>query len=217
MYEIIKITESEGIRVVSARELYEFLGGQERFSKWFARQLEWGFVEKVDFNPYQQVRVAQEGERENIEREITDYALTLDTAKEIAMLQKSEKGKKIRQYFIDIEKKYHGGNVRDLEAKIRFLEGRIMEIDTRNTLKENALKYDYPEEPIIYQHFRRPAWNEGEVMCPFDISQWIRQHSKDIIKPRRLSMILKMKLFQKVPFLNSQYGSKIGFRMEKVL
>jgi anti-repressor protein len=66
---------------------------------------EYGFAEGVDFNPLSFERVATEGGRE-VKREIIDHAIKVDMAKEIAMLQRTEKGKQARQYFIAIEKQY---------------------------------------------------------------------------------------------------------------
>jgi anti-repressor protein len=99
MNELIKIKERDGKQLVSARELYEFLGTTERFSKWFERFAEYGmFIENMDYTPYQMVH-PQNGQN------ITDYAIGLDMAKEISMLQRSEKGKEARIYFISCEKK----------------------------------------------------------------------------------------------------------------
>lgn len=95
--ELIKIQEKEGQQVVSARDLYEFLDVKERFSRFMERNLEYGFENGVDYTPYQIVHPSNQ-------QEIEDYALTLDCAKEISMVQRSEKGKQARQYFIECEK-----------------------------------------------------------------------------------------------------------------
>lgn len=97
MREIIKITEKDGNQVVSARELYEYLEINERFSRWFDRMCTYGLIENVDYTPYQNVHPLNN-------QEIFDYALTLDCAKEISMLQRNEKGKEARKYFIEVEK-----------------------------------------------------------------------------------------------------------------
>lgn len=98
MEELIKITQKDGIQAVSARELYDFIGTTERFSKWFERFSDYGlFVKDVDYAPYQMVHPLNH-------QEITDYAMTIDMAKEISMLQRSERGKEARMYFIECEK-----------------------------------------------------------------------------------------------------------------
>lgn len=103
--ELIKVTTNEeGQKLVSARELHELLviseGKQERFSQWFNRHLQYGFEENVDFTSVKVFTVVNNGAK----RELDDYAMTIDMAKELAMLQKSEKGRKVRQYFIECEK-----------------------------------------------------------------------------------------------------------------
>ena len=95
MEQLIPINEHNGKKAVSARNLYEFLEVKERFSKWFKRQLQFGFVENVDYTLYQMVHPSNNQETE-------DYALT-GCAKEISMVQRSAKGKEARQYFIACE------------------------------------------------------------------------------------------------------------------
>lgn len=97
MQQLIKITEDNGQQVVSARELYKFLGATERFSNWIERQFQYGFEENTDYIGCKEFNTLAN-------QELEDYALTLDAAKEISMLQKNEKGKEARQYFIACEK-----------------------------------------------------------------------------------------------------------------
>lgn len=98
MQELINITtDAQGAQVVSARELYAFLELSERFGKWFDRMKEYGFIESVDYTPYQLVHPQNK-------QVMDDYVLTLDCAKEISMLQRTDKGKQARQYFIACEK-----------------------------------------------------------------------------------------------------------------
>lgn len=104
--ELIKITTNEeGKQLVSARELHEKLileeGKEERFSQWFKRHLQYGFEENIDFTSVKIFTVVNNGAK----RELQDYAITIDMAKEICMLQKSDKGREFRKYFIECEKK----------------------------------------------------------------------------------------------------------------
>ena len=100
-------------QTVSARDLYDLLSqedgvkGTERFSKWFERYSGYGFVQGVDFStPNKKVRVQIEGTRE-VQREVDDIDISVDMAKQICMLQRTEKGKEIRQYLIDLEKAWN--------------------------------------------------------------------------------------------------------------
>lgn len=113
MNEIIKVNYDSEQPTVSARDLYDSLSsedgakGTERFSKWFERYCGYGFTEGEDYsNPYQKVRVQKEGNRE-VQREVEDYDLSVDMAKQICMLQKTERGKQIRQYLIDLDKAWN--------------------------------------------------------------------------------------------------------------
>jgi anti-repressor protein len=99
MEELVKISKSAGGKdIVSARELYQFLEVTERFSNWIERQFQYGFSERVDY-------VGCKVFNTLANQELDDYALTIDCAKEISMLQRSEKGKQARLYFIECEKR----------------------------------------------------------------------------------------------------------------
>lgn len=108
--ELIKITNNNGTQAVSARELYAFLEGQTQFTKWCERMFEYGFSENQDYVAISQKRLTAQGNQTTF----TDYALTLDTAKQICMLQRNEKGQEARKYFIEAEKAYQKGNAREL-------------------------------------------------------------------------------------------------------
>lgn len=100
--ELIKITQDEnGNSVVSGRELHEFLEVKTPYKDWFPRMVEYGFAENVDF-----ISLAQKCAKPNGGRPKIDHALTLDMAKEISMIQRTDKGKQARQYFIEVEKAF---------------------------------------------------------------------------------------------------------------
>lgn len=96
MENLITITEQDGKQIVSAGELHRFLEVESNFTTWAKRMFEYGFEDEKDFPPIL--------EETNIGRPSTDYTLT-DTAKEISMIQRSEKGKVARLYFLACEKK----------------------------------------------------------------------------------------------------------------
>ncbi len=100
----IKIEVNENQEpIVSGRELYEFLGVKSKYMDWFNRMCEYGFDENIDFAMFNELSQKKEGSR-MVERTIINHALKLDMAKEIAMIQRSEKGKQARKYFLQIEK-----------------------------------------------------------------------------------------------------------------
>ena len=107
MNELIKITTNEvGEPTVLGRELHEFLGVKTLYKDWFPRMVEYGFTEGKDFNLLKNEKVRFEGNRE-VTRGLIDHLLTIDMAKEICMIQRTEVGKQARQYFIQVEKDYN--------------------------------------------------------------------------------------------------------------
>lgn len=106
MNEVLKINYETEQPTVSARDLHEQLNIKTAFKDWFPRMCEYGFQNGTDFNSLKIERVQIEGKRE-VKREVTDYDISIDMAKEICMIQRSPEGKKIRQYFIELEKAWN--------------------------------------------------------------------------------------------------------------
>ncbi|NTK60267.1 antA/AntB antirepressor family protein [Enterococcus faecium] len=103
MKELIKVTTNErDEQLVSGRELHEFLEVGTQYTKWFDRMVEYGFAENIDFLTISQKRLTAQGNATTY----IDHAMKLDMAKEISMIQRTEKGKQARQYFIQVEKEY---------------------------------------------------------------------------------------------------------------
>lgn len=96
----IEIKDRDGKRTVSARELHEKLGIKTKFKDWFPRMCEYGFEENIDYVTVAQKRATVQGNA----YEFNEYFISLDMAKEICMIQRSEIGRKFRQYFIECEK-----------------------------------------------------------------------------------------------------------------
>lgn len=117
---------------VSARDLHAALEVKTLFKDWFPRMLEYGFENGRDFNPLKIEQVRLEGSRE-VTRTVDDAEITIEMAKEICMLQRSEKGKQARQYFIQIEKAWNSPEkvmARALQIasdKIKGLQAKIEE------------------------------------------------------------------------------------------
>ncbi len=100
----VRIFKKEnGEIAISGRELHQALEVKTAYKDWFPRMLKYGF-EEIDM----QIAIAQKRAtaQGNMTHDI-DHALTLDTAKEIAMIQRSEPGKRARQYFIQVEKAWN--------------------------------------------------------------------------------------------------------------
>ncbi len=165
MNELIKVDSQtingEVVQAVSARELHKFLEVTERFQGWFDRQLQYGFVLESDFTGVKKFASVNNGA--NIE--IQDYIISLNMAKEIAMIQRSDKGKQARLYFIDCEKK--------LNQQVPKLPTTYLE-----ALKELVVK----EETIIEQQklidHQKPRVEYAEAMMQSDTTISIQEASK---------------------------------------
>lgn len=105
MNELIKINYETEQPTVSARELHKALSIEKRFSAWFETNSQ-GFVEGEDFTSVLiGTEVPNNGGFQH--RELQDYKLSVDMAKHICLMSRTEKGKQCRQYLIDIEKAWN--------------------------------------------------------------------------------------------------------------
>ena len=105
MNELMKVDYSRNEPAVSSRELHEFLEVRTKYGDWFNRMKEYGFTEGVDY-----VLVAQKRETKNPRNPFTefiDHQLSIPMAKELCMIQRTERGKQARQYFLAIEKAWN--------------------------------------------------------------------------------------------------------------
>lgn len=107
MNELIKVNyDNAECPTVSGRELHEALEVKTAYKDWFPRMCEYGFTEGEDFNPLKNEQVREEGSRQ-VTRQITDHAITIPMAKELCMLQRTEKGSFFRKYFIKVEEAWN--------------------------------------------------------------------------------------------------------------
>lgn len=118
---------NESSLLVNARDLHAFLKVGKRFASWITERInEYGFVDNQDFMSF-----SQNGEKPQGGRPTREYHLTLDMAKELAMVERNEKGRIIRRYFIECEK------------QLRVMAQAAINPHFRT---EYALKINYPLE-----------------------------------------------------------------------
>lgn len=138
--QLVTLNESHE-PIVSGRTLHRELGVGTEYAKWMARMTEYGFVEGQDFNSVKIDEVRQEGKR-HVKREIIDHALKLDMAKEIAMIQRTEKGKEVRQYFIQVERDYNSPE-KIMARALLMANNKVLTLETQvEELKPKALFAD---------------------------------------------------------------------------
>ena len=138
MNELFKVNYDNERITLSARDLHNFLEVTERFNSWFERMNQYGFVDGVDFTSVKNFTLVNNGAK----RKIDDYQITIEMAKEIAMLQRNEKGKQARQYFIELEKKWNSPEAvinRALEYSRKQVKALMLE---NSELKPKAIFAD---------------------------------------------------------------------------
>ena len=124
MNELIKVNYDSDRPTISGRELHEFLEVETRYNDWFTRMCEYGFVENIDF--YSFLSKSTGG------RPSQDHQITIDMAKEICMLQRTEKGKQARQYFIALEKAWNTPEM-ILSRALKVAEQQMKQLQIRNS------------------------------------------------------------------------------------
>lgn len=142
---------STGEKVVYGTELHEVLGVKSKFADWIKNRLnDCEAVENDDFEAFS--KNLENGGRTK------EYIIKLDTAKEMAMLERNEKGKQVRRYFIQIEKKYKANSLADLSTELQA----VIVVDKRVTKVEQRverLEYDIPlyaaEADELSNHVKR--------------------------------------------------------------
>jgi len=165
---------------ISGRQLHMFLEVQTRYNDWFARMCEYGFVEGEDY--YSNLSKTSELGG----RPATDHLMTLSMAKELAMLQRTEKGKEARRYFIRIEEEWNTPE-RVMARALRFSE-RILS-DTKALLADaqEQIERDHPKvlfadsvsashTTILIGELAKIIKQNGVDMGQNRLFQWMREN-----------------------------------------
>ncbi|MBS4869332.1 MAG: antA/AntB antirepressor family protein [Eubacterium sp.] len=159
MNELIKINYDSERPTVLGRDLYEALEVKTAYKDWFPRMCEYGFEENVDYSSFLSNRVdGKAGKPRN------DHQLTIPMAKEICMLQRNEKGKMFRQYFIQIEESWNSPEM-VMSRALKMAENQIKKLTVINSqlTVDNTImkpKADYFDELVdrnLLTNFRETA------------------------------------------------------------
>lgn len=177
----VKVDENQE-PVVSGRQLHEGLEIGTRYNDWFARMLGYGFQENQDYIPITQKRVTAQGN----ETTYIDHVLKLDMAKEIAMIQRSEKGKQIRQYFIQVEKEWNSpekvmaralimanNQLSIATEQIQVLEGKIEEMKPAVVVKETL---ESSKDAILVGELAKILKQNGINIGQNRLFEWMREN-----------------------------------------
>lgn len=149
MDELIPLTGREGAQAVMGRDLHTFLEVGAEYRHWFPRMVDYGFDEGKDY------AVKNDRVRDSLgrERPAVNHIISLDMAKEIAMIQRTEKGKQARQYFIEVEKRARQAQPvmtgkELMAAALIEADATIQELEQKNTeLAPKAQSWDHLAAP----------------------------------------------------------------------
>lgn len=136
MQELIKVNYDNERPTVLGRDLHKALEVKSKYADWFKRMCEYGFSENVDF-----ILVSQKKETNNSKNPyttITDHQLTIEMAKEICMIQRSEKGKQARQYFIELEKAWNTPE-QVMARALKMADTTIHQLKTTVAIKDQQI------------------------------------------------------------------------------
>lgn len=130
MNELIRISYDSERPSVSGRDLYETLQVKTPYTQWFDRMKDYGFCENSDFVTVHKNVIRVDGTK--MPQQHYDHQLTLDMAKEICMIQRSEIGRKCRQYFLELEKAWNSPEAIMARA-LQFADSQLALMRSKNT------------------------------------------------------------------------------------
>lgn len=174
MDDIIKVNYEKEQPTVSARELHEKLNIEKRFSAWFETNSQ-GFIEGEDFTSVLSGTVVNNGAH----RELQDYKMSIDMAKHICLMSRTEKGKQCRQYFIELEKAWNtpeqifaralkmaDAKIQDLQSEITVMKPKALFADAVSTSHNSILIRE------LAKILRQNGFDTGEKR----LFEWLRDN-----------------------------------------
>lgn len=192
MNNLIKIDINENQEpVVNGRDLYNALEIKTDYKDWFPRMCEYGFNENQDYTTIIEEVDAQKRARTYEQK---NHILKLDMAKEIAMLQRSEKGKEVRKYFIQVEKDYNSPEkimaraLKIAENKINVLQLDNAKLNEQNQLMQpKAIYFDELVDRNLLTNFRETAKElkikEKDFIKYLLDNKYVFRNKKDKLEP----------------------------------
>lgn len=176
MNEIINVNVNDNQEpVVSGRQLHEALGVNSNYTTWFDRMTEYGFTENEDY-----VLLSNFGNQTGRGgHNKVDHIIKLDMAKEIAMIQRTDRGKQVRQYFIQVEKDFNSPEkimARALllaDKKVHQLEAQI-EADRPKVLFADAVSASHSS--ILVGELAKLLKQNGVEIGATRLFTWLRNH-----------------------------------------
>jgi len=178
MNELIKVTYKNETPTVSGRELHEFLSIGTEYVKWFDRMCEYGFIEGTDYSPFLTNRSDGLPGKPK-----TDHWLTIPMAKEICMLQRNERGKMARQYFIRVEEAWNTPE-QVMARALKFANNKIISLQQGNMLLAKEIQRQKPD--VYFANAVKAS--EGTVSVS-DLAKIMNQRGFDIGRDRLFDLL----------------------------
>lgn len=184
MNELIQVNYDNDRPTVLARDLHEFLEVQTPYHKWFPRMCEYGFSENIDYMMMDKNVLRSDGTK--MPQIQHDAQLTIEMAKEICMLQRNERGKQARQYFIQLEKDWNSPELVMARA-LKMANSRIGSLEERTIHLEQKIEQDKPkvlfadavstsQNTILIGDLAKILRQNGVEMGPNRLFQWLREN-----------------------------------------
>jgi anti-repressor protein len=167
------ITVNFEAQTVSARKLHKVLEIKKRFSEWFETNSQ-GFVEGEDFTSVLSGTVVNNGAH----RDLQDYDMTVDMAKHLCLMSKTEKGKQCRQYLIELEKAWNTPE-QVMARALKLADKTIAKLTATNKELEQKIEQDKPKTI-----FADAVSASDSSMLVRDLAKIIRQNGKSIGEKR---------------------------------
>lgn len=133
MNELIKVAYDNDCPTVSGRDLHEFLEVSTKYADWFHRMCEYGFSDGVDYFSF--LRNRSDGLPG---KPLTDHQLTIDMAKELCMIQRNEKGKQARQYFLQLERDWNSPE-KVMARALKIADKKILYLESENARQKQLI------------------------------------------------------------------------------
>ena len=174
MNELIKINYENADRpTVLGRDLHEVLEIKTEYKKWFERMTEYGFTENEDY-----LRVSQKCPTPGGVQNITNHQLTIEMAKEICMIQRTDKGKQCRQYFLELEKAWNTPEM-VMGRALKIAQNQLDSLKGENLKLTEKIKEDKPK--VLFADAVETAHTSILVG---DLAKLIKQNGVDIGQKR---------------------------------
>ena len=177
MEELIKVQVKNNRQLVSARDLYQGLEVKRRFSAWWEQNSK-GFEKDTD---YEGVLVSTPYNKLHPDKlqTIQDYLLTIDMAKELCMMSKTEKGKEVRKYFIQVEKNWNSPDM-IMQRALSISKQRIEALQNENAaMKPKALFADsvaISKSTVLVGELAKIIRGNGIDIGATRLFRWMREH-----------------------------------------